>query len=71
MARFLSHAEIVELTGYKRPADQRRWLRTNGWQFAVAARGRPRVLDTEMERNLVGQGSSSRHEPAPDWRMLP
>lgn len=30
---FLSKEEVDALTGYRRPADQRRWLERNGFKF--------------------------------------
>jgi len=40
---FISDAELETLTGYKRGAEQCKWLTSNGWVFAVDAHGRPRV----------------------------
>jgi hypothetical protein len=41
---FLSADDLVVLTGYKRPADQARWLEEHGIPFTINARGRPVVL---------------------------
>ena len=38
---FLDSEELRELTGYKRPADQIRWLQTNGVPHFVNALRRP------------------------------
>ena len=38
---FLSDAELLELTGYQRHADQRRWLSSRGWLFEESRTGRP------------------------------
>lgn len=67
---FLSDDELQELTGYKRPADQRRWLLDNGFIFAVGARGRPKVARKEALRHLVG-GEQEPTGSEPDWRHLP
>jgi cobyric acid synthase len=43
LSAFLSYADLVLLTGYKRPADQIRWLRDKGIPHTVNARKRPVV----------------------------
>jgi hypothetical protein len=35
---FLSDKELMELTGYKRPGEQRRWLASHNWPFEIAAK---------------------------------
>ena len=40
---FLADSDLESLTGYKRPADQRRWLAENGYSFDVRADGKPVV----------------------------
>jgi hypothetical protein len=40
---FLDDGDLVRLTGYKRAADQIRWLQDNGFPVIVNARGRPVV----------------------------
>lgn len=40
---FLSQAEVEELTGRKLANDQKSWLESQGWSFAVNAHGRPIV----------------------------
>ena len=40
---FLTPDELVTLTGYKRPADQVRWLERNGVPHWINAQGRPVV----------------------------
>jgi hypothetical protein len=40
---FISDQELETLTGYKRGAEQCKWLTSNGWVFAVDAHGKPRV----------------------------
>lgn len=46
---FLAHAELIELTGLKRPKAQCKWLRENGWPVEADAKGRPRVLRAVLE----------------------
>ena len=59
---FLTNEEIVTLTDYKRPADQRRWLLERGYRFDVGGSGRPKVLKVEVERHLSGD-KPPRREP--------
>lgn len=39
----LSDEELVEITGYKPRAYQRRWLKERGWHFVESRGGRPLV----------------------------
>ncbi|OLS61843.1 DUF4224 domain-containing protein [Pseudomonas putida] len=39
----LSDEELVEITGYKTRAGQRRWLIKNDWKFVESRGGRPLV----------------------------
>lgn len=55
---FLSEESLRSLTGYKRPAEQRRWLTSHGWAFEVRVDGKNRVL-TEEARNRMLTGNSS------------
>lgn len=49
---FLTHEELIELTGYKRPDKQREWLRLRAYPFELDARDRPKVLRAAVERRL-------------------
>jgi hypothetical protein len=40
---FLSPAELVELTGLRRPSAQIAWLREHRWRYATNAVGHPRA----------------------------
>ena len=40
----LTPQELEELTEYKRPADQIRWLRSKGIPFFLGAKGNPKVV---------------------------
>ena len=51
----LTHIQIVEITDYKRPADQIKWLRREGWHFVVGASGRPKVSVEEFQQHMVGK----------------
>lgn len=53
----LSQEELVELTDYRRPADQRRWLSERGIPYWTGASGRPKVL---RENLTVAEGGNSR-----------
>lgn len=45
---FLSAEELQELTGYQKPALQRRWLTQNGYQFDVRGDSRPVVMEAQV-----------------------
>lgn len=51
---FLTADELRDLTGYKLPAHQRRWLDRHGWSYAVNANGRPIVSRAHAEARLAG-----------------
>ena len=50
---FLTDSDLQSLTGYKRPAEQRRWLASHGWAFEVRADGKNRVLIVEAEAKML------------------
>lgn len=58
----LTPSEITDLTGYRVPAYQIRWLREHGWVFEVGADRRPKVLAAYANRRLGGEESAS-HDP--------
>lgn len=60
----LTPDQILEVTGYKRPADQMRWLRDHGWIFTLNAAGRPVVSRAYAERRLGGEVADGAAEPA-------
>lgn len=64
---FLSTAELRELTGYQKPALQRRWLAEHGYKFDVRADGRAVVLAAAIEQKLAGRHTSG---VQPDWSAL-
>ena len=64
---FLSPRELQELTGYQKPALQRRWLVEHGYRFDVRADGRAVVLTAAIEQKLAGRRTSG---VGPDWSAL-
>lgn len=58
----LTPEEIRDLTEYKRPHEQIRWLREHGYPFELGASGRPKVLRSEVERRL-GRAAKGRAAP--------
>lgn len=52
---FLTPEDVARLTGKARPTAQVRWLRNQGWRFAVNALGHPVVAVAEAERQLVAE----------------
>ncbi len=48
---FLSHDELIELTGYKQPSKQVEWLRSYAIRVYVDRTGHPRVLRSDLESN--------------------
>ena len=52
---WLTEQEVAELTGYKRHADQRRWLTAHVWLFEINANGRPVILRGYAEQKLCGE----------------
>jgi len=61
---FLEPEEILKLTGYRRHADQRRWLEQHRWRFEVSATGAPVVSRAHAESNLnPGAASKTAWQP--------
>jgi hypothetical protein len=69
---FLTDADLQSLTGYKRPAEQRRWLTSHGWAFEVRADGKNRVLIEEAHARMLTRqtGSKNGHKNA-GWSAEP
>ncbi len=57
---FLTDADLQSLTGYKRPAEQRRWLTSHGWAFEVRADGKNRVLVEEAHAKMLTPQTGAR-----------
>lgn len=51
---YLSPEELLTLTGYKRPADQARWLDRNGVPYITNARGKL-VVRADMDKTAVAE----------------
>jgi hypothetical protein len=49
----LSRADLIDLSGYRRPGPMGNWLRQNGFVFVVAGDGWPRV---DQEHYLARMG---------------
>ena len=57
---FLSHDELADLTGFKAPHCQARWLTRNRWRYVLTRRKEPRVArDHFNDRMGCGNGSSA------------
>lgn len=57
VSAFLDAQDLQTLTGYKRPADQIRWLERNGVPFTVNRLNRPvvrRDLETQVAEPELG-----------------
>ncbi|MHB1327996.1 MAG: DUF4224 domain-containing protein [Gemmatimonadales bacterium] len=57
---FLDDGDLERLTGYKRAADQARWLDDNGFPFILNAKGKP----------VVRRGTE-KHLPEPELGPIP
>lgn len=67
---FLSDEELMQLTGYKRPGEQRRWLAAHNWPFEIAANGHNRVLREEARNRLLSRRSGSESSSEPNLAIL-
>ena len=69
---FLTKDQILELTGYRRPSNQIRWLRDQGFKFKVAADGKPRVLVAEVNHLMCSDDGITREikRQKPDYEAL-
>jgi hypothetical protein len=65
MSLMLTPDELEELTGYKIPACQIRWLKDRGWVFEVS-RKRPKVSRAYFEQKMGVQGNKD-EEPELDF----
>jgi Domain of unknown function (DUF4224) len=67
---FLSADDLRALTGYVKPALQRRWLFANGYKFDVRADGRPAVLISQVEQRQAVRAERVTSSARPDWSAL-
>lgn len=51
---FLTHDDLIELTGSPWRRRQIEWLRARGWHFEVSYKGYPVVARAEVEARMVG-----------------
>jgi hypothetical protein len=65
---FLTKNDIEALTGYKKPALQRRWLVENGYSFDVRADARPAVLADQVRARQATKGSERATHP--NWHAF-
>lgn len=69
----MSAGELGELTGYASARGQRRWLDDNGWTYAVARDGSPRVARAYfLARMGVPReaGETVQHATEPNWHAI-
>jgi hypothetical protein len=68
----LSHADLVELTGFKVAKCQAAELKRRGWLFEVNAAGAPLVARAYFQRRMVGEATVA--DPPPraqhNWPAL-
>jgi hypothetical protein len=60
---FLTKAQLVELTGYKRPSSICVWLADHGWVFVVGADGYPRVDRRYYDQRMIDGCAGFSSEP--------
>ena len=60
---FLTDTDLQSLTGYKRPAEQRRWLTSHGWAFEIRADGKNRVLIEEAHAKMLTRQNGNKWNP--------
>lgn len=70
MSLCLTRDEIGELTSREQPAAQRRWLDANGWCYAVAANGHPKVLRAYAEQRLGLDRPAAPRADEPDFSVF-
>lgn len=63
---FLTKDEVAELTGYKKPSAQIRWLQEQQFGFVVGGDGIPKVLSQVVISRLGGQTTQKK---SPELRL--
>lgn len=68
----LSPEQLCELTGYKRGAEQARWLKENGFKFRLDRLGKPRVDRAHYEARMGSKPTTGEHigDRSPNWAAL-
>lgn len=70
MTTFLTHPEIIELTGFKKPSKQISWLRQQGFVFRVAADGYPRIDRSHYLKLMGGYNNNIQPKTEPNFNSL-
>jgi len=60
---FLTHDELEELTDSPRKGRQIEWLMDNGVRFVRSLSGKPKVLQAEVERVMLGGSRKEKQQP--------
>lgn len=68
---FLTPADLVQLTGYKSPAGQVRWLDARGWRYERDRAGRVIVSRAYAEAMMAGGQAPRVARGAPVWMSEP
>lgn len=70
MNTLLTHSEIIELTGYRMPSKQVKWLRLQGFIFRVAADGYPRIDRSHYLKLMGGYSNNIQQKTEPNFNSL-
>jgi hypothetical protein len=65
---FLKRDQIEDLTDAKRKDKQIQWLMDNSVRYVLSSVGRPKVLQSEIERVMLGGILKKRQEP--DFKQI-
>ena len=64
MSLCLTNDELYDLTGYKRPSEQARWLRAHGYYVECNARGVPRITHNQVEdKRRISPAATQTQQP--------
>lgn len=63
---FLTKEEVADLTGYRKPSAQIKWLQVHQFAFAVGGDGQPKVLSQVVVNRLGGQ---TEQKKSPELRL--
>ncbi|MFZ5544017.1 MAG: DUF4224 domain-containing protein [Pseudomonadota bacterium] len=66
----LTPEELFELTGYKRGAEQCRWLKANGFKFRVTIAGQPRVNRAHFDSKMGAPVRTPGPNDGPNWAAI-
>lgn len=70
MKNCLTRAELLEVSGFRRPSSISRWLRQNGFVFVVAADNWPRVDKLHYHTRMGGSPSKTLTKSEPNMQAL-